>query len=261
MTSESNFSNQTLIDSLNKLLAKDLIQLFNDHYQTPSYDSSSNECLENDLIEKIQLVINKFIDSIKNNLITQQRLSDLLTENLKLFKRDDLTKNKARFITHIFLDISRVIGIEDGFYKVINWSDGEPQEYWYRLRNAVYRRDLLEAERLLELKPELRNIRNSLGETVLHFLAVEDDLESVSWLYQRGFSLDNKTGIICEPTIFEIATLGYKELLKWFYQNGADFSAKNRDGKNILEYLEEYKEIDIDKFSDMIKFVQLLLKS
>ena len=63
---------------------------------------------------------------------------------------------------------------------------------WYDLRNSVYSRQLARAEDLLATNPCLFDLRNSIGETVLHFLAVENDLEGVGWLHARGFSLNTE---------------------------------------------------------------------
>jgi ankyrin repeat protein len=118
---------------------------------------------------------------------------------------------------------------------------------WRRLRDAVYARDFLEAEKLLTESPELPNLRNSIGETVLHFLAVENDIEGVSWLHARGFSLNekNKFGI---PTVFEVAQLEYKELFLWFQHHGADLSAKDADGNDLRTNLIEYGKEEMAQF-------------
>ena len=66
-------------------------------------------------------------------------------------------------------------------------------------------------------------MRNGIGETVLHFLAVENDREGVSWLHSRGFSL-NETNAFGIPMIFEVAQLEYRDLFLWFTHHGADLS-------------------------------------
>jgi len=92
------------------------------------------------------------------------------------------------------------------------------------------------AQDLLTANPNLVELRNSIGETVLHFLAVENDLEGVRWLHARGFSLNtlNRFG---EPMIFEVATLGHKDLLLWLADQDADFSVVDRANRGILAYL------------------------
>jgi hypothetical protein len=85
------------------------------------------------------------------------------------------------------------------------------EKSWHLLRNAVLEGRYSDASFLLKEQPELVEARNSIGETVLHFLAVENELEGVAWLHENGFSLDTKPefGI---PVVFEVAQLGYKEL-------------------------------------------------
>jgi hypothetical protein len=108
---------------------------------------------------------------------------------------------------------------------------------WYELRNSVFSRNFAHAEGMLAADPDLFDLRNSIGETVLHFLAVENDSEGVAWLHARGFSLNtkNRFGV---PMVFEIADLSHKDLLLWLAQNGADLSAVDRKNRGIFEYLQ-----------------------
>jgi hypothetical protein len=118
---------------------------------------------------------------------------------------------------------------------------------WYELRNAVYSKDFSVAETVLKANPHLRTARNGIGETVLHFLAVENDLEGVAWLRARGFDL-NEQNSFGTPTIFEVAGLGYKDLLLWFIENGGNVEALDRDGEGILAYLRQYDEEEMAQF-------------
>ena len=119
---------------------------------------------------------------------------------------------------------------------------------WYLFRDVVYSGDLIEAERLLDQNPSLRISRNGIGETVLHFLAVENDLRSVSWLHAYGFSLDeqNEFGT---PILFEVAQLEYRELFIWFLENGADPHKKDREGNDLIAYLHEYQKHEMASFA------------
>lgn len=107
---------------------------------------------------------------------------------------------------------------------------------WYEFRNSVFSRQFAHAENLLNANPSLFEQCNSIGETVLHFLAVENDLEAVKWLHARGFSLNvkNRFG---QPMVFEVASLGHKELILWLAENGADLFIKDKSNWNIFEYL------------------------
>ena len=107
---------------------------------------------------------------------------------------------------------------------------------WYELRNSVYLKEYARAEELLATNPELLTLTNSIGETVLHFLAVENDIEGVAWLHVHGSSLNTETGF-GKPMIFEVAELGYKDLLLWLWIKGADFSVLDQEGHGIYECL------------------------
>jgi hypothetical protein len=83
----------------------------------------------------------------------------------------------------------------------------DPQ--WYELRDAVFSREYARADALLRDRPGLLRLVNPLGETVLHFLAVEDDLEGVSWLVGKGADLNNRNAF-GTPLIFESAQVATK---------------------------------------------------
>jgi hypothetical protein len=72
-------------------------------------------------------------------------------------------------------------------------SPGSANHAWYRLRNAVFDKEFDSAELLLVQNAKLIEARNGIGETVLHFLAVEDDAAGVAWLRARGADIDTKT--------------------------------------------------------------------
>ena len=110
---------------------------------------------------------------------------------------------------------------------------------WYELRDAVLQKDFSAADRLLEAHPALSVARNGIGETVLHFLAVENDEAGVAWLKSRGFALDTKNEF-GTPAVFEVAQLRHKALLNWFIESGADISGKDGEGRDIRTYLTEF---------------------
>ncbi|TFW32949.1 ankyrin repeat domain-containing protein [Massilia horti] len=97
----------------------------------------------------------------------------------------------------------------------------ETPQIWYQFRDVLYAGEFEVAEKLLAETPALVHLADSLGETVLHFLALENDMEAVAWLHAKGADIDtkNKFGT---PVVFEVAQLGYKELFAWFAARGAD---------------------------------------
>src|SRR5208283_3284874 len=110
----------------------------------------------------------------------------------------------------------------------------EPQ--WYELRDSVYSKLFDHAEELLQANPQLLMLTNRLGETVLHYLAVENDIEGVAWLHDHGFSLNTRTDS-GTPMVFEVASLGHIGLLLWLSQNGTDFSVLDEENCGIFEHL------------------------
>lgn len=118
------------------------------------------------------------------------------------------------------------------------------RDLWYEFRDAISKRDYALASQYLERSPGLIERRNSIGETVMHWLAVENDIEGVAWLHNKGSKVNTKNEF-GEPLIFEVAQLGYKELLQWLVEHGADLKATNNEGKNIVQYLEENKKIEM----------------
>ena len=111
---------------------------------------------------------------------------------------------------------------------------------WYEFRNAVYAHDFALAEQLLRDQPSLLHLTNGLGETVLHFLAVENDQEGVSWLHAKGADLDTKNSF-GTPALFEVASLEYKELFKWFVARGANVRATDAEDQDLVLHLLEYE--------------------
>jgi len=107
---------------------------------------------------------------------------------------------------------------------------------WYQLRDALQTGEFGTASALLAMHPELIGEQNSVGESVLHYLAVEDCREAVEWLYQRGAVL-NSTDNYGVPLIFDVAALGYRDLALWLISQGADPRLKDAHGQTIEEYL------------------------
>ena len=110
---------------------------------------------------------------------------------------------------------------------------------WHKLRDAVEAGEFSQAEALLLEQPTLIHMTNGIGETSLHFLAVENDIEGVAWLHARGADLNTKNSF-GTPVLFEVAQLEYRELFTWFIENGADANATDREGQDIARHLLDY---------------------
>lgn len=118
---------------------------------------------------------------------------------------------------------------------------------WYQLRSAVSSQNYSEADLLLKSEPKLVTHTNSIGETVLHFLAVENNIKGVDWLKSKGFSVNTKNEF-GTPVIFEVAQLGYKELLVWFCENGADVLATDEYDLTLDESLIDLGQTKMAEF-------------
>jgi ankyrin repeat protein len=118
---------------------------------------------------------------------------------------------------------------------------------WRQLRDAICQGEFSAAAALLHTHPHLLDERNGIGETVLHFLAVEDHLPGVAWLHAQGASVktSNEFGT---PILFEVALLGYRDLFLWLVQHGADLKQLNQSGDSLQDYLAEYQCVKMLKF-------------
>ena len=118
---------------------------------------------------------------------------------------------------------------------------------WYELRDAMAARDFATAAMFIQSHPNLTATLNGIGETVLHFLAVENDAAGVAWLHNPGADINcqNDFGI---PAWFEVAQLGYRNLLLWFVPAGIDLNATNREGQGMLSFLSSKGKDDMLEF-------------
>ena len=117
---------------------------------------------------------------------------------------------------------------------------------WIELRALVAGKKFEEAAALLARKPSLRTAVNGLGETVLHYQAVENDQDGVPWLASQGFDINTRNQF-GTPVVFEVAQLDYRDLLRWFISSGADVKCLDGEGKNIKEYVLNFGHEDIAK--------------
>ena len=87
-----------------------------------------------------------------------------------------------------------------------------------RLRNAcIYR--IEEARRMIGTEPALLNVRNCVGETVMHWLAVENQIAAVTALLDLGAEVDPVNDFESTP-LLECVTLENAELVELFIVRG-----------------------------------------
>jgi len=117
---------------------------------------------------------------------------------------------------------------------------------WQELALLVVERKFEEAAALLRRNTSLRTEGDGLGETVLHYQAVENDLQGVAWLHAQGFDVNTKNEF-GTPVVFEVAQLDYRDLLQWFISNRADLKCKDANGQDIKEYVMDFGLIEVAK--------------
>jgi uncharacterized protein len=116
----------------------------------------------------------------------------------------------------------------------------------YRLIHACFN-SLEQANILLEAEPSLLNERTGIGETPLHHLAVENQLEAVQFVHQQGADLNTCDDFGTTP-LMSVVILGYRELVEYLLAHGADTSGFfNATGESVLHYAVRgrYKDVEI----------------
>ena len=73
---------------------------------------------------------------------------------------------------------------------------------------------------LVQAEPELLEARTGLGETPLHYLAVENQLRAVILLREAGADINTVNDVGGTP-LSEAASLGYEELVEYLLAQGA----------------------------------------
>lgn len=129
----------------------------------------------------------------------------------------------------------------------------ETRDDWYQFRNLLLVGDFEAASSMLALQPNLISERNSIGESVLHYLAVEDCQDEIEWLVDRGAEL-NVTDDFGVPLLFDVALLGYRDLFKWLIIHGVDVNRLGPHGKTIEDYLADMGN------DEMLEFVKHEIK-
>ena len=128
---------------------------------------------------------------------------------------------------------------------------------FYALADALIIGDLKKAQSLLNETPELLHARNGIGgETVLHFLAVENEQKGVAWLWERGADLNTQTDFGATP-LTNAAQLGYAGLCRFLLENGADMAFVDGTGETALSYAAQ-KAYETNK-ADAVSLLSLLL--
>lgn len=90
-----------------------------------------------------------------------------------------------------------------------------------------------EGERMVDVEPTLLNERTGLGETVLHYLAVENQLAAVKALVEKKGADINTLNDFGNSPLSEATTLGHVQLVKYLLSRGASLKLVNQQD-NVL---------------------------
>ena len=93
--------------------------------------------------------------------------------------------------------------------------------------------DLTLAENLVLEFPGILHAKNGIGETVLHYLAVENKIVQVNWLLSKGANI-NTTNDFGDTPLSEASSLGYFELCRVLLEKGAVLCLKTPEGDTAL---------------------------
>ncbi len=107
------------------------------------------------------------------------------------------------------------------------------EQDFYKVLNAVYDTDRTEAIALLGENPALLETRSGTGETVLHYVVVENEQEMVEWLVKQGANI-NPVNDFGETPLMNATALGYSDLCRFMTENGADMRFVSEAGESAL---------------------------
>jgi len=91
---------------------------------------------------------------------------------------------------------------------------------------------------MLERDPSLIAVRNSVGETAMHYLVVENELASVEWLTDRGADVNTRDNFD-ETPLMHAALLGYMELCDFLLSRGAVIEFRDENGETAISKVAE----------------------
>ena len=105
-------------------------------------------------------------------------------------------------------------------------------------------RDEAAAERLLRDHPRLVHGTNRLGETALHFLAVEGYAGGVAFLARLGAPVDARNGSQRTP-LMEAAMVGATQVVRQLLACGADPYAETPEGNTAWDFFHSEAESEL----------------
>lgn len=114
---------------------------------------------------------------------------------------------------------------------------------FYAFRDTV-RTNLPAAAEMLAADPEVIRLRNSIGETAMHYLAVENCPQEVAWLIARGAEVDTQNQFQQTP-LMEVAALGMLNMCRILVSRGADYRYVNARGESVLSAATSTDQVEV----------------
>ncbi len=102
----------------------------------------------------------------------------------------------------------------------------------------------------------IRNNKNALEETFLHWYVLERGAKVVEKIIMLGFDVNTQNKFGNTP-LMECALIDKWDMVKLLLKNGADPEIKSRDNENAIESLSKnYSKIKAAKLSQMIDSIK-----
>ena len=90
-----------------------------------------------------------------------------------------------------------------------------------------------------QLVEKCKSSRTGIGETMLHWYAIEGSPDVLQQLINLGFEVNARNNFGNTP-IMECAQINRWDNVRVLFLNGADLTIANEDGLDFNEYLQEY---------------------
>ncbi len=115
-----------------------------------------------------------------------------------------------------------------------------------RFRELVFS-DIESAMREAKQDPSLLSIRDGVGETVFHYVVVENRIDLAEKLFKAGSDINTLDDSQASP-LMHVVQLGYLEMVKWLVHNGADLDLKDNLEETALSKATRNDRQDIFDF-------------
>jgi ankyrin repeat protein len=117
---------------------------------------------------------------------------------------------------------------------------------FHAFRDAVAS-NLETAAEILARDSVVLRLRNELGETAMHFFAVENSLREVVWLIDNGSEVDTQNKFKQTP-LMEVAGLGQLEMCQLLISHGANVGYVSSRGESVLSAAASTDEAEVVEY-------------